>query len=394
MKKTSIIISFMMLSLASYGQKNASPYVFEDVKINETTHAKNQARSGTCWSFGTMAMIESDIIKNGNGAHDLSEMWIVRHTYLNKIKKYVRLHGNGTLSAGGNAHDLPMVIAEYGLVPEEAYTGLNYSTDSHVHGEIDAILVAYANAIVKNPNKTLSPAWIKGVEAILDTYFGVRPDKFTYQGKEYTPKSFAAAMGVSADDYVTITSFTHQPFYRTFAIEIPDNWAWGHSYNIPLDEFKTALTECVENGYTLSWASDVSEKGFAYSKGFAVLPETNIKAMDNLEQDRWVNVSDADRAARMLEFTEVVPEIDVTPELRQKWYDDYNTTDDHGMQIYGIAKDKAGNKFYKVKNSWGDTHIYKGHFYASEPFVLGKTMNFMVNKKALNNDLKNKLNIK
>ena len=394
MKKTSIIISFMALSLTSYGQKKASPYVFNDLKVNETTATKNQASSGTCWSFGTMAMIESDVIKNGKGTHDLSEMWIVRHTYLNKIKKYVRLHGKGNLSAGGNAHDLPIVMAEYGIVPEEAYKGLSYGTDSHVHGELDAVLLGYANAVIKNSNKTLTSSWIKGAEALLDAYFGVRPEKFTYQGKEYTPKSFASAMGLSADDYVTLTSFTHQPFYKSFAIEIPDNWAWGHSYNIPLNEFKAALTECVESGYTLSWASDVSEKGFAYSKGFAVLPETDIKAMGDREQDRWVDLSDADRAAKIMKFEEAVPEINVTPEVRQKWYDNYSTTDDHGMQIYGIAQDQDGNKFYKVKNSWGDNQIYKGHFYASEPFVLGKTMNFMVNKNALSKELKSKLNIK
>ncbi|MEG1649844.1 MAG: C1 family peptidase, partial [Rikenellaceae bacterium] len=237
MKKTFIIVAFALLSVMSYGQKKGdktadkpkAAYEFTNVKSNEITGAKNQGRAGTCWSYGTMAMIESDVLKNGKGAHDLSEMWIVRNTYLNKIKKFVRMHGNSNLGQGGNAHDLPNVIAEYGLVPEEAYPGLNYGSTSHVHGELDAALIAYANAIVKNPNRTLSTAWVAGVEGILDAYFGKRPEKFTYQGKEYTPKSFAAELGINPADYVSITSFSHHPFYTAFAVEIPDNWAWGMS---------------------------------------------------------------------------------------------------------------------------------------------------------------------
>lgn len=402
MKKSFIIVAFALLSVVSYGQKKGNKeaekpkaaYEFTDVKINDITGAKNQGRAGTCWSYGTMATIESDAIKNGKGAHDLSEMWIVRNTYLNKIKKFVRMHGNSNLGQGGNAHDLPDVVAEYGLVPEEVYPGLNYGTSAHVHGELDAALIAYANAIVKNPNRTLTTAWVDGANGILDAYFGKRPEKFTYQGKEYTPKSFAAELGINSSDYVSITSFTHHPFYTAFAVEIPDNWAWGKSYNLPLNEFEQVLDDAVNNGYTVSWGADVSEKGFAYNKGFAVLPETNIDAIDNLEKARWVELTPEERSAQMFKFEQAVPEIKVTQDLRQKWFDNYETTDDHGMQIYGIVKDGAGNKFYAVKNSWGTDHINKGCFYVSTPFVLGKTINFMVNKNALSADMKAKLGIK
>lgn len=303
------------------------------------------------------------------------------------------MHGYNNLGQGGNAHDLTDVIAEYGVVPEEVYRGLNYGTDTHVHGEIDEILINYAKAIVANPNKTLTPVWLEGVEAILDIYFGKRPETFTYQGKEYTPISFAKELGIDATNYVSITSFSHHPFYTAFPLEIPDNWAWKPSINVPLEEFDVILDECINNGYTVSWGSDVSGDGFVYNKGFAVLPETNIDAIDNLEKARWVDLTPGEAAARILKFDEVVPEIKVTQESRQIKFDNYTTTDDHGMQIYGIAKDQNGKKFYKVKNSWGTNHIMQGCFYASQPFFLEKTTNFLVNKNALSSKTKKKLGI-
>ncbi len=397
MKKTLLFIALSLFVAegfaASKKGKDQGAYQFEDIKLNEVTSVKSQGRTGTCWCFSTIAMLESDIIKSGKGAHDLSEMWVVRYTYLNKAIQYVRTHGKGNLSQGGNAHDVTDVIAEYGIVPEEIYEGLNYGTTIHAHSELEGAIVGYVNAIVANRNKELSTAWIAGLNGILDAYFGKAPEKFTYQGKEYTPMSFAAAMGVDPKNYISITSFTHHPYKTAFPLEIPDNWAWKPSYNVPFDEFEPVLDEIINSGYTIYWGSDVSEKGYAYTKGFAVFPETDIEAIDDMEKSRWVELTPEELSAQILKLDAAVPEKKVTAEMRQMWFDNYTTTDDHGMQIYGIAKDQNGNKFYKVKNSWGTGNLYKGHFYTSVPFILGKTTNYFVNKNALSSATRKRLGI-
>ncbi|MDE6483454.1 MAG: C1 family peptidase [Rikenellaceae bacterium] len=404
MKKLIIATLALTLALPAVAQKRAKKeqpkeeqgYVFTDVKINPITDVRNQARSGTCWCFSTMAVLESDALKHGKAEQniDLSEMWVVRHAYLEKILKYVRMHGKAELGQGGNAHDVPNMIEKYGIVPESVYPGLNYGTDSHVHGEVDGVLKAYADVIVSNPNRTLTTAWIEGVEGILDAYFGKRPETFEIDGKTYTPRSYAEELGFTNSDYIDVTSFSHHPFGEMFALEIPDNWAWGLSYNVPVDDMMAMLDEALENGYTVCWGSDVSEKGFAYTKGFAVLPETDIKAMDNNEQQRWVALTPAERDAQMYKFDKPVPEKKVTQQMRQEMFDNYTTTDDHGMQIFGIAKDQNGNKFYKVKNSWGTSQLYGGCFYVSAPFVAAKTTNLSFNKNALSQATRDKFGIK
>lgn len=383
MRKFTIIAALFatIVSISAQSKDTESGYKFTEIKINPATSVKNQASSGTCWSYSGLAFLESELMRQGKGEHDLSEMWVVRHAYLNRALKYARMHGNSNLSEGGATHDNFDVIDEYGIVPQEVYQGLNYGTDKNVHGEIVSTIKGYMDAIIKNPNRTLSTAWIAGLNGILDAYFGVRPEKFTYNGKEYTPKSFAEQMGIKKSDYISITSFSHHPLHSWFAVEVPDNTSWGLSYNVTLDEMMKIIDNAIEKGETVLWASDVSEKGFQYNKGFAVLPATKIEDLQDSEKAKWSALTDKEKSNSS--FQEIAPEINITPELRQEWFDNYQTTDDHGMQIVGTAKDSKGNKYYKVKNSWSASGIYDGYFYASEAFVKGKTTNIMVYAKTL-----------
>lgn len=359
----------------------------------KATPVRDQYRAGTCWSYAGIAFLESELIRTNKGEIDLSELYIVRMTYEEKGIKYVRMHGELNFGGGGAFHDVTNMIKKHGIVPEEIYTGLNYGTDNHVHGELDEVLKAYLDAVIKNSNKTLTTAWLPGYRAILDAYLGPVPEKFNYQGKEYTPQSYAKSLGLNMDDYICITSYTHHPFNAPFMLEIQDNWAWDIVYNLPLNEMMQVLDYSLNNGYTVGWASDVSEKGFSFSNGVAIVPETNIKAMDGLERAKWENFSTKDLQKELFSFSKQVPEKVITQENRQLAFDNYETTDDHGMQITGIAKDQFGTKYYLVKNSWNTNNPYDGYFHASETFVKYKTMNIMVNKKTLPKEISKKLNL-
>ena len=323
-------------------------------------------------------------------------MFIVRNDYIEKAIKYVRMHGDIAFSAGGSAYDVLYIIDKYGIVPEEVYTGLNYGTDKHQHGELDAILKGYVDAIIANPpNKKLSTAWLDGFKAVLDTYLGKVPEKFTYNGVEYTPQSFAKSLGIKASDYVPLTSFTHHDFYKPFAIEVPDNWLWSEYYNIPLNELMETIDYAIDKGFTVMWASDVSEKGFQYLKGFAVVPvEKKNENLSGTELARWVKLSKSEKEGELYKFEEPEEEQYIDQKLRQEAFDNYETTDDHGMVFVGTAVDQNGTKYYKVKNSWGTEQIYGGFFYASEAFVKYKTMDILVHKDAVPVKILKKLHLK
>lgn len=305
------------------------------------------------------------------------------------------MHGDIAFSAGGSAYDVLYIIDKYGIVPEEVYTGLNYGTDKHQHGELDAILKGYVDAIIANPNKKLSTAWLDGFKAVLDTYLGKVPEKFTYNGVEYTPQSFAKSLGIKASDYVPLTSFTHHDFYKPFAIEVPDNWLWSEYYNIPLNELMETINYAIDKGFTVMWASDVSEKGFQYLKGFAVVPvEKKNENLSGTELARWVKLSKSEKEGELYKFEEPEEEQYIDQKLRQEAFDNYETTDDHGMVFIGTAVDQNGTKYYKVKNSWGTEQIYGGFFYASEAFVKYKTMDILVHKDAVPVKILKKLHLK
>jgi aminopeptidase C len=330
----------------------------------------------------------------GKGEYDLSEMFVVNKSYIDKADKYVRLLGSLNYAQGGSFYDDLYVFKHYGAIPESVYKGLEYGDTIHIHGELSASSLGFLKAIITNPNGTLSPVWKKAFQGIIDSYLGKIPEKFTWNGKEYTPESFGKSLGLNIDDYVNLTSFTHEPFYTQFALDIPDNWRWGTSYNLPLDELMQVFDNAINTGYTVLWGSDVSEKGFTRT-GIGVAPDIEYFETKGSDQERWVGLSRTEKDAKISQLIESpCKEIDVTQEIRQKAYDNYQTTDDHGMLIYGIAKDQTGKEYYMVKNSWGTDSKYNGIWYVSKAFAAYKTINIVVHKNTLPKEIKSKLGIK
>lgn len=398
MKKLSLILLTFFAASYMFGQedtaKKAEGYQFETIKEVKTTPVKNQYRSGTCWSFSTLSFIETEILRKGGDMIDLSEMWVVRHVYSDKAKRHVRMHGHFNFGGGGALNDPLDVMKKYGLVPENTYAGLKYGEEKHVHGELDNVLSEYVEAVIENKNRELTTAWHNGFNGILDAYLGKEPEKFEYEGETYTPEKFTQEyVDINPDDYVYLTSYTHHPFYEKFIIEVPDNWSWQEFNNVKLDELITIMDNAIENGYSIGWASDVSEKGFSWRNGVAIVPQTDIEELAGSEKEKWEEMTDKERQKQMYSFDEPVPEKKITQEMRQEGFDRYKTTDDHGMHIIGLAKDQNGKEYYKVKNSWDTDNIYDGYFYASKAFVRYKTMSIVVHKDAIPKKLKKKLNL-
>lgn len=383
------------LALGAAAQKPDSTqgYHFTDGKIIRSTPVKNQNRSGTCWCYSTMTMLESEILRAGGPEMHLSEMWIVRHSFMDKAVKYVRLHGELNFAEGGASHDVTEGIKQHGIVPFEVYPGLNYGTDKPDFHEISAVLKAYLDAVIEasGGSKTLSIAWKRGFNAILDEYFGPCPETFTYEGKEYTPRSFAESLPIKMDDYVDLSSFTHHPFYEQFIIEVPDNWMWETVWNVPLDELMQTIDYALENGYTVAWGTDISEKGFSRTKAIGIIPEANLEGMSGTEAERWGKLTAKEKEAALYKFDKPGKERKIDQQMRQEAFDNYETTDDHGMVIVGTATDQAGNQYFKVQNSWDVLPPYDGFWYFSRPFVAYKTMSIMVNRNAVPKEIRKKL---
>lgn len=368
-------------------------FIFTDVVTVPNGTVKDQNRSGTCWSFSSTAFFEDEVRRLHGKDVDLSEMWTVRKCYDDKAKRLVRLYGETNFAAGGSTADFAYVFKNYGMMPESAYSGLQYGEEKHDHSELQDGLAGYVKAVAKKPGKRLTTAWPKAIDGILDAYLGQVPATFDYEGITYTPRSFADSLGLNMDDYVSVTSFTHHPFYSTFAIEVPDNWINATSWNLPMEEMKEVVDSALNNGMTVAWAADVSEGGFKWAKGYAVIPKGKDEGdMSGTELSRWVQLSDKDREAERYDIKGPVEEIDVTQETRQDMFDRQETTDDHGMVLVGIAKDQNGNQYYKVKNSWDTNQLYGGYFYVSMPYFLAKTMNIMVHKDAIPEHIASKMN--
>jgi len=354
------------------GARDGKSFEFTTIYDLEATPVKDQGRSGTCWSYSATGFLESELVRMGKPAIDLSEMYTVRKVYQDKAEKYVRLHGALNFAQGGACPDLFYVIERYGAVPQSAYAGLNYGTEGNDHDELEAALKGIVDAVVNKNSGTVTTAWHKGFTGYLDAYLGAEPTNFTYEGKTYTPRTFADKfVGINVKDYVQLTSFTHHPFGSWFAVEVPDNWTWGTSYNVPLDDMMATIDHALANGFTIAWATDVSEKGFSLNNGVAVWPAKD-----------WKDMSAEEKAAV---FTGPHEEAVVTQASRQAAFDNYETQDDHGMQIVGKVKDQSGASYYIVKNSWGPRkNAYReGYIYASEAFVRAKTISIMLHKDGL-----------
>jgi bleomycin hydrolase len=342
-------------------------FEFEVVARVETTPVKNQARTGTCWSFASSSFIETELIRMGKDPLDISEMFFVRMTYPQKAENYVRLHGSTVFGEGSLGGDVMRAVRLYGIVPESAYPGRRYGGERHDHSELQAVLRGALDGVVGN--RQLSPVWEDAVAGILDAYLGTVPESFEYAGKTYTPRSFADALGIDPDDYVELTSFSHHPFDTRFAVEVPDNWARNQSYNIPLDELMSVIDHAVTNGYTVDWDGDVSERGFCHAQGVALLPLKTWDERAPEEREQLCKIPEA--------------EVSVTQEVRQRGFDDYASSDDHLMHIVGIARDQNGAKYYITKNSWGVGGAGDGFVNMSESYVRAKTISIIVHRDAL-----------
>ncbi len=401
MKKLIIAMCALAAVVSANAQENAPAqeegFQFTTVKENPITSIKNQNRAGTCWCYSALSFIEAELLRMGKGEYDFSEMYLVHNTYLDRADKAVRTHGDVSFAQGGSFYDVIYGMEHFGLVPEEEMRpGVMYGETLSNHNELSAVSDAVVAAIAKGNHRSLQldpngqPLWKKAIAAVHDIYLGVRPEKFEYNGKEYTPKSFYESLGLNADDYVSLTSYTHHPFYESFVLEIQDNWRWAQSYNLPIDELLEVFDNAIEKGYTVAWGSDVSEQGFTRD-GIAVMPDVEkAQELSGSDMARWLKLSPAEKKLT----TKPQPQIWCTQEQRQQAYDNWETTDDHGMLIYGKALDQDGTEYYMVKNSWGESGKYNGIWYASKAFVRYKTMNIIVHKDALPKTIKKKLGIK
>ncbi|MCI5916556.1 MAG: aminopeptidase [Bacteroidales bacterium] len=395
------IMAFALLAVMATGvhaqdkKENKNKPVFTTVKENKITSIKDQNRSGTCWDYSTLSYFEAEILKKTGKTYDLCESFVANKTYMDRAIQVVRLHGDCQFSQGGSCYDPLFCLQNYGICPEDAmpFPGSLYGDSLNNFNEFFSLMEPYVAAIAKNKASKISGQWKVGLQGILDAYLGACPEKFTYQGKEYTPKSFAASLGLNFDDYVTITSYTHHPFYTAFAVEVQDNWRNPLSWNLPIDEMMRVIDNAINEGYCIAWGGDVSEEGFTRQGLAYAIDNKKAQSLAGSDMARWLKLSRTERTNLLDSLGCKVPEIVPTQQRRQERYDNWELTDDHGMLIYGLAKDQNGKEYYMVKNSWGEAGDYKGIWYMTKAFIADNTMDFMVNKNAIPKDIRKKLGI-
>ena len=393
MKKIFLMALMAFIAIGASAQKSSNKPVFTTVKENKITSVKDQNRSGTCWAYSTLSYFESEILKATGKTYDLCESFVANKTYMDRAIQKVRLHGDCQFSQGGSAYDVLYCMKNYGICPEDAmpFPGSLYGDSLNNFNEFFSIMEPYVDAIAKNKAAKISNQWKPGLQGILNAYLGECPESFTYNGKTYDPKSFMASLGINLDDYVTITSYTHHPFYTKFAVEVQDNWRNPLSWNLPMDDMMRIIDNAVNNGYTVAWGGDVSEDGFT-RQGLAYAIDTKkAESLAGSDMARWLKLSRVERTNILDSLGCNVPEFTPTQEQRQERYDNWELTDDHGMLIYGIAKDQNGKEYYMVKNSWGETGAYKGVWYMTKAFIAANTMDFMVNVNAIPKDIRKKM---
>ncbi|MDY4989587.1 MAG: C1 family peptidase [Prevotella sp.] len=399
MKKTFLLAIAAMMTLGVFAddqkkEKDPNEPVFTTIVVNPITSIKNQARSGTCWAYSTLAFFESEILKKTKKNIDLCEMFVANKDYMDRAVLKVRMHGDAQFSQGGSAYDVFYVLKNYGICPEDAMPlpGTMYGDTLNNFNQFFKVMEPYVDAIAKSESKKLNQTWKVGFQGILDAYLGKCPETFTYEGKNYTPKTFANSLGLNWDDYVSITSYTHYPFYTEFPVEVQDNWRQGLSWNLPINEMARIIDNAIRNGYTVAWGGDVSEDGFTRN-GLALLYDAKGESLEGSDMAKWLKLSPYEKMNKLTELGINAPEMTPTQEKRQEEYDNWTLTDDHGMLIYGIAKDQNGKEYYMVKNSWGETGKYKGTWYMSKNYIVAKTMDYMVNKNAIPKDIRKKMGI-
>jgi bleomycin hydrolase len=390
-------IAFLLLSpqqVDAQDEAADTAYIFETIAEVPVTSIKDQHRSGTCWAFGGISFLEAEVLRITGLETDLSEMFIVRYAYADKALKYVRLHGRSNFGGGGQAHDVTNVIREYGIVPEQVYPGLEIGEEKHNHGEMDGVLRGFLDAVVKKRGGKLTPKWFEAYSAILDVYLGSVPASFEAEGNDFDPSGYAEELEINPDDYVELTSYSIYPFYEQVNLEIPDNWSADLYYNVPLQDLMDVIDYALENGYSMCWDGDVSDKGFSHKNGIAIIPEKDVESLDGTERERWEKLTASEKAKELYDFEKPGNEKEISQQMRQEHFDNYSSTDDHLMHLSGIVKDQHETKYYITKNSWDDdSNDNGGYLNMSESYVKLNTIAIMLHKEALPKKLAKKLGL-